>query len=313
VLDQADATIRMAAFNALDRLLAGRGVLPWAEIDKGFAVPGFPEPVRFAGRASGIFKPKEMDGVLSIRTVMPRPGRKVWYKDQNESRDALFAADTAVKYAFEGTDPNSWENALLRKAAAGRVPLIYFVAVAPTIYAALYPAFLVDWDPDKLETDVVFSMPTASGAGTSFPKTEIERRYRMVDVKQRIHQAEFREAVLDAYGNRCAITGLPVKDLLDASHIVADGDENWGQPILPNGLLLSKIHHAAYDADLIGIDPDRRVHLSERLLSQRDHPILRKAVESMKGIEIRPPKRLEDRPHPDRLAVRFEQYRQTNP
>ena len=113
--DQNDATIRTAAFNSLDRLLAGRGVLPWSEIDKGFAVPGYPEPVRFAGRASGIFKPKEMTGVLSIRTVMPRPGRKVWYADQNASRDALFAADTAVKYAFKGSDPGTWENLLLRE------------------------------------------------------------------------------------------------------------------------------------------------------------------------------------------------------
>jgi putative restriction endonuclease len=313
VRDQNDATIRTAAFSALDRLLSGRGVLPWAEIEKGFAVPGFPEPVRFAGRASGIFKPKEMNGVLSIRTVMPRPGRKVWYKDQNESRDALFAADTAVKYAFKGSDAGTWENLLLREASDGQIPLIYFVAVAPTIYAALYPAFLVDWDPEKLETGVVFSMPAVHGAVGSFPKSEIERRYRMVEVKRRIHQAEFREAVLDAYESRCAITGLPVTDLLDASHIVPDGDEGWGQPVLPNGLLLSKIHHAAYDADLIGIDPDRRVHVSTRLLSQQNEPILRKAIDAMKDIEIRPPKRPEDRPDPDRLAVRFEQYLQTNP
>jgi hypothetical protein len=66
VLDQNDGTIRTAAFNALDRRLPGRGVLPWSDTFR------CPEPVRFAGRASGIFKPKEMSGVLSIRTVMPR-------------------------------------------------------------------------------------------------------------------------------------------------------------------------------------------------------------------------------------------------
>jgi putative restriction endonuclease len=201
---------------------------------------------------------------------------------------------------------------LLRDATDAQIPLIYFVAVAPTIYAALYPAFLVDWDPDRLETSVVFSIAAAPGAGTPFPESEIERRYRLVEVKQRVHQAEFREAVLDAYGSRCAITGLPVKDLLDASHIVPDGDEDWGQPVLPNGLLLSKIHHAAYDADLIGIDPDRRVHVSDKLRSQQDDPILLRAIEAMNGIEIKPPKRAEDRPDPDRLAVRFERYQQTN-
>jgi putative restriction endonuclease len=33
--------------------------------------------------------------------------------------------------------------------------------------------------------------------------------------------------------------------LLDAAHIVADRHEMLGQPIVPNGIPLSKIHHAA--------------------------------------------------------------------
>jgi predicted restriction endonuclease len=41
---------------------------------------------------------------------------------------------------------------------------------------------------------------------------------------------------------------------LDAAHIVADRDELFGQPVVPNGIPLSKIHHAAFDAHLIGID-----------------------------------------------------------
>lgn len=41
--------------------------------------------------------------------------------------------------------------------------------------------------------------------------------------------------------------------LLDAAHIVSDGHETLGQPIVPNGLPLSKIHHAAFDAHLLGV------------------------------------------------------------
>jgi putative restriction endonuclease len=313
VLDRpGDAQIRMAAFNALDQLLVGRGVLPWSEIDQGFAVPGFPQPVRFAGRASGIFKPKEMNSVLSVRTSMPRRGRKIWYKDQNEGRNAIFAGDSAIKYAFQGDDPESWENLLLRDAAADQTPLIYFLAVAPSVYSVLYPAFLVDWDPERLETGMVFSMPKPHGESLVFPKSPIERRYRLTEVKQRIHQAEFREAVLDAYGGRCAITGLRVRDLLDASHIMPDGDEEWGQPVVPNGLPLSKVHHAAYDAKLIGIDADGLVHVSERLLADRLGRELKKVVTAMKGLQIRSPKLAEDRPDRDRLAMRFEKYQAAN-
>ena len=62
--------------------------------------------------------------------------------------------------------------------------------------------------------------------------------------------------------------------LLDAAHIVSDKDEQFGQPVVPNGIPLSKIHHAAFDAHLIGIDPDYRLHVSDRLLMQNDGPML---------------------------------------
>jgi len=54
-------------------------------------------------------------------------------------------------------------------------------------------------------------------------------------VKQPLHQASFREAVISAYNGRCAVSGLPESLLLDAAHIVADKDEQFGQPVVPNG------------------------------------------------------------------------------
>jgi putative restriction endonuclease len=49
-----------------------------------------------------------------------------------------------------------------------------------------------------------------------------------------------------------------------------DADELFGQPIVSNGLPLTKLHHAAFDAHLIGVDPDYRIHVSDRLLEIRD-------------------------------------------
>jgi len=86
--------------------------------------------------------------------------------------------------------------------------------------------------------------------------TAPERRYAPRLVRQRLHQATFREAVLADYDNRCAISGLPEPRLLDAAHIVNDAHKGMGQPLVTNGLPLSKLHHAAFDANLIGIDPD---------------------------------------------------------
>ena len=69
--------------------------------------------------------------------------------------------------------------------------------------------------------------------------------------------------------------------LLDAAHIVADLDEKFGQPVVPNGIPLSKIHHAAFDAHLIGIDPDFRLHVSESLLGLNDGRCSRPSSGSM--------------------------------
>ena len=98
------------------------------------------------------------------------------------------------------------------------------------------------------------------------PPDAPERRYALREVKARLHQASFRDAVLAAYGGRCAISHLPESRLLDAAHIIVEADEQLGPPVISNGLPLTKLHHAAFDAHLIGIDPDFRIHVSDRLL-----------------------------------------------
>lgn len=126
-------------------------------------------------------------------------------------------------------------------------------------------------------------------------------------VQQRLHQTSFREAVITAYGGRCAVSRLPEPLLLDAAHIVFDGNEQLGQPIVPNGIPLSKLHHAAFDAHLIGIDPNYRLHVSERLLAMNDGPML-EALQRLDGTSIHLPNHEKDWPDRDRLAFRFEQF-----
>ena len=104
------------------------------------------------------------------------------------------------------------------------------------------------------------------------------------------------------------MSGLPEQRLLDAAHIIADKDERFGQPIVPNGLPLSKIHHAAFDAHLIGIDTEYRLHVSERLLGQNDGPML-EALKQLNGVSIHLPTRDKDYPDQDRLALRFERFK----
>jgi putative restriction endonuclease len=87
-----------------------------------------------------------------------------------------------------------------------------------------------------------------------------------------------------------------------------DADEQLGQPVVSNGLTLTKIHHAAFDANLIGIDADFRIHISDRLLEIHDGPFIELGLKGIVGQVIDRPRRNEDLPDRDRLAIRFEQF-----
>ena len=238
--------------------------------------------------------------------MFPRPGGKVWYDDQRDVHRQIFEGDETVEYAFMGQDPDAADNRWLREAFENQVPVIYFLGIAPGRYQAMLPCFISGWDSTALKARVAFSVPDQGML--SPPENALERRYALRTVKQRLHQAYFREAVISAYNGRCALSGLPEPLLLDAAHIVADKDEKLGQPVIPNGIPLSKIHHAAFDAHLIGIDPDFRLHVSDRLLAQNDGPML-EALKRLDGESIHLPGRVKDHPDRDRLAIRFERFK----
>jgi putative restriction endonuclease len=243
--------------------------------------------------------------LLSIRTVFPRSGARVWYDDQREVHRQIYQGKEAVEYAFMGRDTQAADNRWLREAMEAGVPIIYFLGVAPTYYQAIIPAYVAGWDPRSLKAQVVFGMPGEIDVGP--PETAAERRYALREVKQRLHQASFREAVIEAYAGRCAVSGLPEPLLLDAAHIIADKDELFGQPVVTNGIPLSKIHHAAFDAHLIGVDADYLVHISDRLMSRHDGPLL-EALKRLHQQKLHLPLRPRDWPDRDRLAVRFEVF-----
>lgn len=137
--------------------------------------------------------------------------------------------------------------------------------------------------------------------------SEDQRRYAERIARVRLHQPEFRGRVLVAYERKCRVCDLRHPELLDAAHIFPDG-EPLGQPVVPNGISLCKIHHAAYDENLVGIDPDYRVHVNEGLLRDTDGPMLKHGIQEMHGRLLSLPNRRADLPDRERLALRFEGF-----
>ena len=302
--DDRDTLMRLKAFERVRQLSELHDELTRRELNPGFPFEG--ERIPLVNPQKGIFKPRQMRFLLSIKTVFPRPGARIWYDDQREVHRQIFGGDETVDYAFMGKDPEAADNRWLREAFENRIPIIYFLGIAPGRYQAILPTFVSGWDAKGLRARIAFGLPQQDAFAP--PENSLERRYALREVKHRLHQASFRAAVIMAYKGRCALSGLPEPMLLDAAHIVEDKNQLLGQPVVPNGIPLSKIHHAAFDAHLIGIDPDYRVHVSEKLLIQHDGPML-EALKGLAGGKLHLPGRPKDCPDRDRLALRFERFR----
>jgi putative restriction endonuclease len=293
--DVDDPAMRSAAFQQVRRLQELHDSLTSEHLKAGFTWQG--ERVPLINPQRGIFKPRRMRHLLSIRTVFPRADNRVWYDDQRVVHRQIYDGDEAVDYAFMGDNPDAADNRWLKEAWEDQVPIIYFLGVSPGRYQAIVPSYITGWDRSAKQSRVAFGVP-----GESALSEEVaERRYALRIVKQRLHQASFRAAVITAYDGRCALSGLPEPMLLDAAHIVADANEKLGQPIVSNGIPLSKIHHAAFDAHLIGIDSDYRVHVSARLRNQNDGPML-DALKRLHLSQLHLPTRKRDLPDRDRLV-----------
>lgn len=85
-----DALLRRAAFSHVDRLTNLRGgVLNSADLLGGFQFRG--DRIPLINPQRGIFKPRQMEHLLSIKTVFPRRGARVCYDDQREAHQEVCA------------------------------------------------------------------------------------------------------------------------------------------------------------------------------------------------------------------------------
>lgn len=307
-LDQ-DWQIRLAAFDAL-RVIVERsgGVITRRELAAGFEFAGTRIP--FANRQVGIWRPKQLSrplGIaLSITTVASRPGIAPPYDDG-------IGGDGWFEYRYRGTDPDHWDNVSVRAAHQHHRPLIYFYGVVPGVFEPLFPVYVQADDPERLTFSIA---QEAVGAGDltliQGGSPEPLKAYATRAVKQRLHQRRFRELVVGAYRHRCTVCSIGAGDrlsrLLDAAHILPDHDVR-GRPEVPNGLALCKIHHSAYDLNILGIDPDGGIHIRDDILAETDGPMLQHGLQAMAGQEIRRPQRSEDRPNPEYLAERYARFR----
>jgi putative restriction endonuclease len=292
-----DDDVRAACFAALLVLRAQFGAeMPYVGgLDRGFAFRG--RRVPFLNYQKGIYRSAAQRGpaALSVQTSANSP-----YGDA--------PTEDGFRYAYRAGSVDQPDNRALRTAHVLRVPLAYFVATRPGWFDPVFPAFVTDDDPAARE--VLIRVGELAGP-LDEPRPvlvddPIARRYTFRQVRVRVHQSRFRGRVIPAYRERCAICRLREVRLLDAAHIVGDA-ETAGEPEVSNGLSLCSIHHRAFDSDLLGVSPEREVHVSRRLLEDDDGPML----DVLKEFHRRPivvPRSRSLQPDRERLAERFDLF-----
>jgi putative restriction endonuclease len=298
-----DAAVRTAAFEFLARLGRRQGE-DWPSVARSVLSAGFD----FGGRRvpligpQGIFKPAVLDLPLSITTAPPVEGKRAPYDDE-------FGYQTVV-YRYRGIDPMHPDNVGLRTAMARQLPLIYFHGVVPGRYVAFWPVHVVDDNRQALSFSVSVVQPlgTAVLPGRMAQGEADERAYGFRLLRRRLHQETFRQRVLRAYRTTCAVCRLRHDELLDAAHILPDGHPR-GLPVIPNGLTLCKLHHAAFDANIIGIRPDLRIEVRDDVLEEVDGPMLLHGLQGTHGSRIWVPRSLHERPAHENLEERYEAFR----
>lgn len=293
---ESDHGLRVAAVERARQLAAlYTDLVPVEAIRSGFFFDG--KRVSFGSFQKGIHRSRLQRGpaALTLTTSFKDPYNDAW------------SGDGAFAYAYRAGAIDQADNRALVAAYEMQVPLVYFRAVAPSQYLVVAPMYVVANDPGARVVWLEAAWPVQDMTSEGLVSNETQRAYATRDVRIRLHQQHFRVNVLRAYRHRCAICTLRERALVQAAHIVPDADPA-GVAAVVNGLALCAIHHLAYDRNILGIDPQGVVHISERVLREKDGPMLKTGLQGFHGAQIGVPRNLEERPDPERLALRFEAF-----
>lgn len=297
---------RELAFSWLhDKTEAGTHPITWQELGefKGHV----PEARHHLIMFQGIWKPGEFLGALGVTSGAP-DGKK----ERNVYEDVL-TEEGYVEYEF--TRNPEKHNDALRAAYKYSLPMIYFRALRTSLYDAYFPVWIIH--VDEARRRVLLDITGASAAvgehDLLFTERssvlEVEPGYGKQIVRTRLHQRDFRANVMYSYRSQCSVCSLRHSRLLDAAHIVPDRD--GGSPHVDNGLSLCKIHHSAFDANILGVDPSYRVHIRNDILEEVDGPMLKHGLQDHHGQQLRVvPEKKSERPKKERLEERFSQFKE---
>ena len=252
-----------------------RAALRWFAARAGEEGPwpgSLPDGTLLASKAKGIYKPRWTTYALSVRQSL---GGSYSDRDPEQGPNGTWSCD----YFQEDADPKQrdtqYTDVGLVQCKEDDVPVGVFrqVTQRPSArYQVLGVARVTAWDAGYLhleglpaetlvsgrqtqaEVDALIEQQEAAVFGSeSYPESPQDGRDRVAaSVVRRRGQPEFRRALLDAYGGRCAISVCDAEVALEACHIRPYRGLQTNS--VSNGLLLRADLHTLLDLGLLAVD-----------------------------------------------------------
>lgn len=142
-----------------------------------------------------------------------------------------------------------------------------------------------DWDNVILESEEILAALSQPGGEVETEMVDAEKPARLPpiggydgptetdrSVKVRLGQRVFREIVVAIYRESCCVCGMPIPELLIASHIIPWKDREDLRLNPSNGLCMCALHDKAFDRGFLTIDDGYNVLISpavERYMPHR--------------------------------------------
>ena len=217
--------------------------------------------------------------ILAINLYCKTPFGKIHYRNPKiiELANVLGRSHGSVSYKlanFASIDPS-----LERKGASNYSKLD----------KETWEEFFNDWDKMAFESEQKLIKIYGESINLENEQNIPEGKTKESIVKTRVNQSFFRQMILTSYDSKCCITGLPIKELLVASHIIPWSQNSKTRLDPQNGLCLNSLHDKAFDQGYITINTSYQVVISSKLEDFDQDKV--KLITNYKGVNIKLPHR----------------------
>lgn len=229
---------------------------------------------------------------------MSRAAGRLWTKDELILAINLYCKTPFGKIHTRNPDIIQLAKGLDRTPGSVSYKLANFACIDPSLPRKgasnvskldreVWDCFFSNWNEMAYKSEEAYSAKFSQNGDDEIANIP-EGTTRTATVKVRVNQSFFRKTILASYG-ACCITGIPVPELLIASHIVPWAVDTKNRTNPQNGLCLNSLHDKAFDSGLITISDNFVVVLSPRIRQYNSDAT--ELITSFEGCKISMPRR----------------------